>query len=865
MKKIIVFLFFLSQVFIGFNQTLTLKDLQYVCSQSDWTKVNNYLTDKGWEYYESEKGSSDRYNTITWTFNRGYGGKASGWFHLYTFDGLSNKVLYSVFNQTSYNKVHNQINSLGYKLNESVIEDNEIISTYKNSRYFLELTTEKRESSSSYYDDGGVTAYNFELILKSGVYDPDNGKKYEYYWDGKTLKLEYVMKDGELHGPFKSYNYNGTLKKTGVFKNGEQHGFFVEYRGDGSKESEYNVKDGVLNGSIKSYYENSKLEKEGFMLNGKEHGNFKEYTEEGVLELVYNKKNGEFDGSFKVYYENGQLKRIGAFANGVESGEFKEYNEEGKLEYHYFKKNGVNEGKFYEYEDGKLILESNYKNDQLHGEYVNYFYNDEGEIGYKLTGDYLYDKKNGLWKGEIKEGEEFRLLESKTYYQGELNGPCMIPSNDTLVFCSYDMGSLQGDYMMYFDLSASLFNTVIRTDSSKLVLLKKGKYQLGKKHGMWSYYFNSGSLMEKGPYNKGKKHGNWSYYHHGMSIPVENGELMNLPGQLRLKEQYNNGLLNGVVERFSYMKKIPCQGGGDCYEIEDAYLKEHYLNGTLHGDVIYKDSVGTVIEKGEYYYGKKQGVWLESALLNKEYGYVFSEGEYQSDLKTGNWVTYGKDKVVLMEINYVKDEFDGVTRLNNLNGDNLQELEFENDNLVSIKVYDELSGLMTHSYKINNFSNKTVIQTIYRDGLKVSQQEYRFTGDGNPFEFHKDFVNGLNNIGKYYIQEIGLYVLYDTKERLTVKGELSLGTKIGDWYYYDYEQDIYVIKTYKYNKVTLEKYFYINSSEAFTGDYFIKESKEADLIKVKVKNGLREGNTKFYDKEGKVIKKDKYKTGLKIS
>ena len=66
---------------------------------------------KGWEYYESEKGSSTRYNTITWSFNKSYGDRAEAWFYIYTYEGFPNKIAYSVFNKPAYSKIQNSLNS----------------------------------------------------------------------------------------------------------------------------------------------------------------------------------------------------------------------------------------------------------------------------------------------------------------------------------------------------------------------------------------------------------------------------------------------------------------------------------------------------------------------------------------------------------------------------------------------------------------------------------------------------------------------------------------------------------------------------------------------------------------------------------
>ena len=65
--------------------SLSLDELQSICSKKKWEEVNQYLTNKGWEYESSKKGSSTQYNLITWSFNKNYNGSASNWLKLFTY------------------------------------------------------------------------------------------------------------------------------------------------------------------------------------------------------------------------------------------------------------------------------------------------------------------------------------------------------------------------------------------------------------------------------------------------------------------------------------------------------------------------------------------------------------------------------------------------------------------------------------------------------------------------------------------------------------------------------------------------------------------------------------------------------------
>jgi hypothetical protein len=138
---------FLTILFISnsFGQKLTLTDLTTLCNKKNWEDVNQFMLIKGWTYYESEKGDGEKYNTITWSFNKDdYSDKAKGWFYLYTFDNFLNKISYSVYNKTAYLLIQNLLVSNGFKLIDSQIEDDTVISVYSNGNYTLRISNAKR-------------------------------------------------------------------------------------------------------------------------------------------------------------------------------------------------------------------------------------------------------------------------------------------------------------------------------------------------------------------------------------------------------------------------------------------------------------------------------------------------------------------------------------------------------------------------------------------------------------------------------------------------------------------------------------------------------------------------------------------------
>ena len=249
---------FLTFLFISniFGQKLTLTDLTSLCNKKNWEDVNQFMLIKGWTYYNSEEGSDDKYNTITWSYNKeDYSDKAQGWFYLYTFDNYPNKISYSIFNKTSYLLIQNSLVANGFKLIDSAIEDEKVVSTYSNLGYTLKISNSKRTDED--WSDRSLTAYSVTLIKKAGIYDSQNGKKIDYY-DNDVIKAEYTLLNGKINGLLKLYDEFGNLQKTSNFANGVANGKVVEYKENGEKNAEYTVSNDTKNGLL-TFYENNKI------------------------------------------------------------------------------------------------------------------------------------------------------------------------------------------------------------------------------------------------------------------------------------------------------------------------------------------------------------------------------------------------------------------------------------------------------------------------------------------------------------------------------------------------------------------------------------------------------------------------------
>lgn len=593
MKKILNVIILICVAQKLFSQNLSLNELFTLCNKSDWDIVNEYMLKKGWDYHQSSKGDDEHYNTITWSYNKdSYSDKAQGWFYLYTYEGMPNKISYSFFNKPSYNTIKTGITSAGMKLIDNSIEDNEIIVKYSNSNFIVTLKTAKREKEESYYSDNSITAYNVIVIKKSGIYDKDNGLKKTYDVYG-NLESEYTLKEGVINGIGKAFYQNGQVKVVSTFVNGKKQGSSKEFNEYGTLTAEYNYLNGELNGVTKIYNSEGKIRKEYSMKSGILDGLYNEYYyDQGNLFVKVtgsysdDKKTGLWQTikfkdkttellDFKNYNNdviNGNFKEIkndsiifGSYSNGVLNGSYKIYKNLTTFLFggingdttncplitngNYI--NGLKEGswKFYSW-TRDLIKEGKYYNDREVGEWKYYFDNYTDDKGKKLPySGKLYLIEN--YENGLKNGKEIRYA-----FLEKIEVPCDTVGNTNLnpLDTCHQMQYIKVNQTAFYK-NNNLHGPCEGTDSLG-VLEFKGNFIQGKKDGLWvqQKYILDFLYHEKGYYVNGNKNGKWiTYYKEGKNIEEENYENGIIDG--KCIEYFSNNVYEAFYEKGS-LKKI---------------------------------------------------------------------------------------------------------------------------------------------------------------------------------------------------------------------------------------------------------------------------------------------------------------------
>ncbi|WP_426429958.1 hypothetical protein ACPX19_10500 [Winogradskyella sp. HB-48] len=764
-------------------QKLSLNDLENICQKKNWESVNQFLMNKGWEYYESSKGDSENYHTITWSYDKSYDDKASAWFYLYTYEGFPNKIRYSVFNKPSYTAIQKSLNVNGYKLKDSEIKDDELISNYTNQKFMLTISTEKREKDSYSSFDESVTAYGFMLIKKSSVYDPSNGLKKLYFDNSQQVEIIYNVKDGKFEGDYKGYYKNGNLRIEGIYKNDQKQGVW------------------------------------------------KEYDENGNKLYVYNINNGELDGESKEYQPDGKIKKTKVFKKGI-----------------------------------------------LQGETIDFFYDeDSGSLKAKLIKNYSEGKLDGETKLiYFDEDQNQRVLSKVMFKNDQKNGFAQEISEDTLIIANYINDKLHGNYRLYRDLKKLIVGSVIETDTTKLYLTDSGQYQNGLKTGYWKHFELAGGLSE-GNYSKDLKTGPWKFHYSRMS---SNDKEEPYSQELYLVENYGNGMRNGLSERFSQIsyQTYKCDKLDENNKTKDSckrriynkiHLLANYKNDKLHGLYTLKDSLGNLRFKGNYNYGKEQGEWIESYTIETEEDpiYVYKKGNYQSGAKDGKWIEYLNDEHILVESNYKYNLLNGLFTRYNLDGIKQEEKLFKSNELKELRVYDAQGENIEKVYKILSETRDAFkvrfIQYLNEEGrLEADYLISKPTAEVPHYDFRELFHNEMKGSSKSY--QDGLFLLANADGNIVFKGNIYKSTMTGTWEHNYPNQNVKIITKYVdySNKPNEETYYTLDTNQLFDGEFIFTDADTGNYEERRIRDGLRNGTTTYYNKAGDKLKKEKYKDGI---
>lgn len=345
------------------------------------------------------------------------------------------------------------------------------------------------------------------------------------YREDGSLKENYFLINGLIHGPWRIYNF----------------------RGDQIEEKNYLY--GKLNGIHRKWIHNNRflsiLKYEGMYLNGFKEGRHKSWsyrviTYDGdqnmnveeikhclITDIKY--KKDKFHGVHKEFYSHSnQVKYYRSYDNGVSDKVFLMYYLSGKImkEIHYVKGNYHGTFKLFN-ESGQVEIERNYKNGLQHG--LNKTWNEKGQLISEFNN--IEGLQHGLNRTWNQKGQ---LLEEISYSKGipDLDGVKRYYDNGQIKkikliefyedgkmkdgFCRQGLRDLyyEGEYINGLKQGEHIA-VCLRNGYGESGLMSKVNYKNGEKNGLSESWKPDGLLESQGYYSNGVKNGLFIYWFTG--------------------------------------------------------------------------------------------------------------------------------------------------------------------------------------------------------------------------------------------------------------------------------------------------------------------------------------------------------------
>lgn len=489
------------------------------------------------------------------------------------------------------------------------------------------------------------------------------------------------------------------------------------------------------------------------------------------------------------------------------------------------KTNGVTKG--FDLSSNSLIVEGTSKNNKKEGVWNYYQYNSMGD---KLISQYF------------------------TYENDSLNGPFQRRIDSLLVTGSYARNILDGAYKEEIVTLDDTLNFVFTPVDS-------GQYSMGVKYGLWTY-LKDGNLARVGNYENDQFHLHWKIY----------DTINPVPQKLMRDIQYFEGVKTGneiVYFRYENDKKIeehetiPWQMGklSGNYSKKDAkgvmlesgmysedikigkwvYQKPednttetvNYLNNQLNGPYVLIKG-GVPIVKGTYALDKKNKKW---SYFNEQ-GTLIREELYDNGVKSGEWNFYNAKKLLTHSIVYDNDIVVEMYRFDR-NGDETLKLEFDYTPASYVKITAEelymdstVSRDLMYKPKDGKLNENTFLSTYLKSGQ-----------DTSVFKLH----------GGYSVTKSGT---------VEYQGIYKTNMKDGEWSFY-FNPRIVWKKVYSDNIMSQE--IFVDKSTGAKiekGEYVLWYGPERPMLEFKIQDGVRDGKSIWYKKNGEELKVEKYKDGM---
>ncbi len=588
--------------------------------------------------------------------------------------------------------------------------------------------------------------------------------------------------------------------------------------------------DDLFEGEMNWYYENGKPMQKANYVNGVQHGEIINYNKAGVeLSRGLSKLGEPFKGSFFEegtsfyvlrFYENGVVQKFSSIANTATS--------KARVDI-FYKEGNLSEAWFYN-QSGGLIGKSKINSDETisDGVLVSYYFNP------MLVESVLHIKNN-------------KYIDPAVGYY----------TNGKLKFYQFHNENKEIEKEVYFDQKGVRIDSIILKDSKpyKGVLhtfhprssavasfcdnpMRITPYKEGLIEGIDKEFYENGNLKSASTYIRGALSGTRTTY--------------DSTGRAIYTMQYQDGTpYNGTFIDWDNAIKVYKDG-----TLTDE--TQFYANGKVkftkkesEGTTVYDES-GKIISKLEY----KNGMPYSGKIVELSEGLVSYEETYKDGQKVSE-IFYSEGKVLDKSV-YSNNE--RIRSLYYPNGKIKQETKYVNDNEREVTCYDS-NGTLLGKLQINDSYELSGTKCVFDYDSIAEITDY----EDNKIVRSRKFFNNALLYDKNYN---GNATFYDPFEKKTYTCSFREGNPItGTELEYDYNKTVNRISNYLNGKLhgtqILTSYNYdtgkseIYKKESFSGG--LKNGLEQSFYSenlvqaIPYKNGDKEGEAKFYNKEGKVI------------
>ncbi|WP_310381541.1 hypothetical protein [Flavobacterium sp.] len=496
--------------------------------------------------------------------------------------------------------------------------------------------------------------------------------------------------------------------------------------------------------------------------------------------------------------------------------------------------NGKMDGKVkYLNEDGNLIGELNFKDDELHG-FQKYF-DEKGNRTEEKT--FVNGKVDGLRTDFLPNGlisltENFKL--------DVLNGlnTSYYPNGGKQCEVNFVNGERDGKLICLY------INGSVKTETN---------YSSGKLNGPLINYNEVGDIIESCQYTNDLLEGNYAEYYDGKQIKSEavysNGKIQNSykkyysNGVLEMKNDYVDGKIKKSITYFANGKKSIESAYNDKEEIEN------YISYDSNEDKYYEEKYKSGELKIGYQYTRNNPKPIEISMTKKPFvmtdfdGKLLAKGDLEKGQKINEWNYYYPTGILKIKENHIKGKQNGLNTSYSKNELLTSIINYTNDTINGLyEVYQ--NGRLSSQYNYVNGDQSGPYKAFYSNGS--------ISNEGN-------FQNALLNFDTFSYWQNGLISKKESYLNGMLTNSIIYNNKGEKENTIDYKNRTGKFTT-NYNNGTILEVAEITNGQ-LNGKLLIKDKFNTLIMESEFINGVKHNLEKIYSQNGTIQLENNYYSG----